>query len=414
MSGDFSLWRGSRKNQVKAPTHSTFADGHSESGFRQRFGLGMTTWLAWRNLVHDNLRLAVTVVGISFSVVLMAVQWGLLTGSANTAAGLVDNTRADFWIASRGTSNVDQSVPMPERWRYKVSAIPGVFAVDPLITRFVDWRRPDGASEVVIVVGFDLDSGVGAPWNVVAGSVDDLHKPDSVIIDRLYAEKLGVHHLGETIEIHGVRARVVGLTNGIRAFTQSPYVFTSIENAQRYGGLDEGQTNYLLVRGAPGADRAALGRELRQALPVTDVLSADAFAKMTARYWLLSTGAGAALVVGALLGVVVGIIVVGQTLYAATVERLSEYATLLAMGAPTSYLNRVVLQQALISGGFGYGIGIAVAAAIAAWASDSSVSLPLSFELAAGVAVVTVAMCVAASLLAIRKIKNIDPMMVFR
>lgn len=414
MSVNLSLWRESKKNQFKAPTRSRLSGSRPASRFRHRFGIGLTTWLAWQNLVHDNVRLTATVIGIAFSVVLMAVQWGLLTGSATTAAGLVNNARADFWIASRGTSNVDQSVPLPERWRYKVSAIPGVFAVDPLITRFVDWRRPDGASEVVIVVGFDLNSGVGAPWNLVAGSVEDLHQPDSVIIDRLYAEKLGVDRLGETIEIHGVRARVVGFTDGIRAFTQSPYVFTSFENAQRYGGLDEQQTNYLLVRAAPGGNLAALRRELQRVLPMTDVLSANAFAAMTARYWLLTTGAGAALVVGALLGVVVGIIVVGQTLYAATVERLSEYATLLAMGAPTGYLNRIVLQQALISGGIGYAIGIAVAALIAAWVADSSVSLALPLELAAGVAVVTMAMCVAASLVAIRKIKNIDPTMVFR
>ena len=147
---------------------------------------------------------------------------------------------------------------------------------------------------------------------------------------------------------------------------------------------------------------------------MADVLSASEFSHKTVRYWLLTTGAGAALGVGALLGVVVGIIVVAQTLYAATVERLSEYATLLAIGAPAGYLNRIVLQQALVSGAFGYGIGIAVAAVIAAGAADSSVALVLPWQLAAGVAVVTLAMCGTASLVAIRKIKNIDPTMVFR
>jgi putative ABC transport system permease protein len=370
--------------------------------------------IAWRTLAHDRARFVVTIIGIVFSVVLMSIQWGLLIGCVDTATSMVNHAGADFWIVSRGTANVDQSVTLPERWYYKALSSTGVSAANKLILWFADWRRPDGRTEFVNVVGFDLDSGVGGPWNLVTGSVEDLRKPDSVIIDRLYAAKLGVDRLGETVEIHGVRARVVGFTDGIRAFTQSPYVFTSFENAQRYGGLDEGQTNYLLVRAAPGADKAALQRELRRALPMTDVLSSAEFSTMTAHYWLLTTGAGAALVVGALLGVVVGIIVVAQTLYAATVERLSEYATLLAIGAPAGYLNRIVLQQALISGVFGYAIGIAVAAAVAAGAADSSVALVLPWQLAAGVAVVTLAMCGTASLVAIRKIKNIDPTMVFR
>src|SRR5947208_3596436 len=46
--------------------------------FDARFRPRMVWLLAWRNLVHDRLRFMATLVGIAFSVVLMAVQWGLL------------------------------------------------------------------------------------------------------------------------------------------------------------------------------------------------------------------------------------------------------------------------------------------------------------------------------------------------
>ena len=374
----------------------------------------MVWLLAWRNLVTDRVRFIATLVGIAFSVVLMAVQWGLLIGSADTASGLVDHAGADFWVASRGTPDVDQGVPLPERWRFKALSVPGVAAVDLLITHFVDWRRPDGRSEIVIVVGFDLDGGLGGPWNVIAGSTADLHLPDTIMLDRLYAEKLGVEAIGQTVEIAGIRARVVGFTDGIRTFTQSPYVFTSLKTARRYAHFDNDQTTYLMVRAAPGADRAALLGRLRAALPVTDVWPASTFSSMTARYWLLTTGAGLALIVGAGLGIVVGIAIVAQTLYAATVERLSEYATLVAIGAPNRYLNQIVLRQGLISGVFGYAIGIAVAFAAVQAAADSSASLVLPWHLALEVAVVALVMCVIASFVAIHKIKTIDPTTVFR
>jgi putative ABC transport system permease protein len=375
---------------------------------------GIATLLAWRNLARDRTRFLVTLVGIAFSVVLMAVQAGLLIGSAQTAAGLVSHAGADFWVVSRGTSNVDQSVTLPERWRDKALEVSGVADVGKMIARYIDWRRPDGRSEIVIVVGVDPESGLGGPWDIVDGSRGDLRRPDGVMVDRLYARKLGVSALGQTIEIHGKRAKIVGFTDGIRAFTQSPYVFSSVKNARRYGGVDEGQANYLLVRAAPGADKARIARELRRALPDADVLSAAHFSAMTARYWLLTTGAGAALIAGALLGIVVGIIVVAQTLYAATVERLPEYATLSAIGAPSGYLNRIVLKQALISGALGYAIGVVAAGGLVAAAADSSFALIMPWWLAVGVLAVTLAMCGAASVVAIHKIKTIDPTTVFR
>jgi putative ABC transport system permease protein len=376
----------------------------------------MVWLLAWRNLVNDRVRFVATLVGIAFAVVLMAVQWGLLIGFANTASGLINHAGADFWVASRGTSNVDQGLPVPERWRFQLLSVPGVAAVDPLLVQFAPWKRPDGGSEYVIVVGYDLASGIGSPWNVVAGSANDLHTPDSVMLDRLYAEKLGINSIGQSVEIGitGTRARVVGFTDQIRAFTQSPYVFTSFKNAHRYARYKGEEATYLLVRAAPGADRAALLNRLRAALPVTDVWSTATFASMTAHYWLLTTGAGLALLVGAGLGVVVGIAIVAQTLYAATVERLPEYATLAAIGAPNRYLNQIVLRQGLISGLVGYGIGITVAAVTVRAAASSTASLVLPWQLVIVVGIVAITMCSIASLLAIHKIKRIDPTMVFR
>jgi putative ABC transport system permease protein len=279
---------------------------------------------------------------------------------------------------------------------------------------FAVWRRPDGRSEPIIIVGFDLNSGAGGPWNVIAGSVEDLRQSDAVFIDRLYARKLGVSALGQAVEIEGRRARVVGLTEGIRAFTQSPYVFTSVNNALIYTGLNQDRTHYLLVRARPTAERAEIRRALQAALPMTDVLSTAEFSAMTARYWLLTTGAGAALVLGAGLGVIVGAIVVAQTLYAATVERLGEFATLRAIGASNGYLNAIVLKQSLIAGVMGYVIGIGVAAGTVKAAADSTVSLVLPWQLGATVALITLMMTSLASLVAIRRIKAIDPTTAFR
>lgn len=81
-------------------------------------------------------------------------------------------------------------------------------------------------------------------------------------LTRIYRPKLGVDRIGQTLEIRGHRARVVGFTRGIRTFTTSPYVFTSFKHAQNYAGLREDQTLYLLVKAQPGVDV----EQLRQTL----------------------------------------------------------------------------------------------------------------------------------------------------
>ncbi len=107
-------------------------------------------------------------------------------------------------------------------------------------------------------------------------------------------------------------------------------------------------------------------------------------------------------------------IVVAQTLYASTVDRLPEYATLRAMGASNRYLRGIIVKQAMISAGLGYGAGLAIAALIVFAARDGSAAMLLPWPLAAGLGLVTVAMCTSAALISIRKVTTLCPTSVFR
>ena len=207
--------------------------------------------LAWRNLVHDKVRLLVTVTGVVFAVVLIVVQLGLFLGFTTTTSGLIDHSHADLWITAARVPYIEIGVPYSERKLSTVLATPGVAHATKYIVRFSQWQRRDGRQENVQVVGFDPDQPLGGPWNVVEGRVSDLKLADNVFIDELYKGKLGVSRVGDEFEIRGHRARVAGFTRGIRSFTTSPYVFTSFKSAQDYATVPEDQTIFILVKTDP-------------------------------------------------------------------------------------------------------------------------------------------------------------------
>lgn len=370
--------------------------------------------LAAKNLFHDKIRLAVTLTGIVFALVLIVVQFGLFLGFLDTTANIVEHSGADLWVSAPGVPHVNGGSPFPERRRYQVLGLPGVDRADKFVVQFANWKLPGGAQESVQVVGFDLNSGLGGPWNITQGSVQALRGEDTVLIDELFAPKLGVKGLGHWAEINGRRARVVGFTRGIRSFTTAPYVFTSFKSAQNYVGLREEETFFLLVRTKPGTELASLARRIAAAAPHVEVATNAQMQWRTQFYWLFRTGAGITTLMGAALGLLVGMVIVAQTIYATTVDHIREFGTLKAMGAGNGYVYSVIIQQALISAAIGYSIAIVIGYFVAQGSHTGDAVILLPPSVAVGILVVAVLMCIGAAVISIRKATTIDPAMVFR
>ena len=370
--------------------------------------------LAQRNLFHDKVRLAVTLTGIVFSVVLIVVQLGLFIGFTTATSNLIDHSGADLWITSKNVPYVEQGVAFSERKLNQVRAVEGVADAQKIMARWTQWKRHDGGQDSVQIVGFNVDDRLERPWNLVEGRVEDLKSPDAVILDELYKQKLGVTRVGEVFEVGGHRARVVGFTRGIRSFTTSPYVFTTFKNAQNYTGLREDQTMFILVKVAPGADLQQVRRELLDHVTDVEVFTTAQFSRMTTFYWMFTTGAGVAVLIAAALGLVVGFVVVAQTIYATTVDHIREFGTLKAMGAPNSYVYKVIMKQAAISAVIGYVLGMIVSAFVVHASQKGGAAILMPVSMAVGMFFLTLTMCVGAALVSINKVTRIDPAMVFR
>ena len=370
--------------------------------------------LASRNLFHDRLRFIATLVGIVFSIVLVTVQMGLYFGFGRMVATMIDHASADLWVMAKGTKCFEDPSLFDDRKRFRIRAINGVVDATPLITSFADWRTAGGSSTPVFIIGSDLRARALLPWNVVDGRIEDLSLPSAVAIDRSYADRLGVSELGATAEIRRQKVKVVAITDGIRSFTTTPFVFMSLDRARADTGVSADEATFILVRLAPGADVAAVRNQILANVSDVEVLTPGEFSDRSRAFWLFGTGAGAALFAGALLGIIVGSVVVAQTLYSSTKEHLIEFATLRAIGSSARYIYTVIICQALISAVIGFALTALIASAIVRMTQATALPILITPALTVILFVLTVVMCVGSAILAIMQVTRIDPAVVFK
>jgi putative ABC transport system permease protein len=170
----------------------------------------------------------------------------------------------------------------------------------------------------------------------------------------------------------------------------------------------------MLVRTSPGADPAAIASRIEASVSSIDVNTTAGFSWKTRRYWLFTTGAGIALLVAAVLGVIVGTVIVGQTIYATTVDHIRDFGVLKAIGASDSWVYRVIVEQAIVSAALGYVLGIAASFGILRLSRTAGAMILAPWELITSMFFLAVAMCVTASLISIHKVTRLDPAVVFR
>jgi putative ABC transport system permease protein len=369
--------------------------------------------LAARNLFHDRLRFAATITGIVFSMVLVSVQMGLLVSFRTMVTAMIDHAPADLWIMPLGTRSFEDPSLLDERERFRALSVPGVAEAVPILVSFAQWHMPSGGTTPVLLIGSDRNELGLQPWNVVAGDLSDLSIPDAVAVDRTYFERLGTTGFGDTVEIRDLKAKIRLVTQGIRSFTTTPFVFTPLDRARGYAGISSNKATYLLVRLQAGANAESVRTQLNGSLAKAEALTPDAFRSRSRSFWLFGTGAGAALFAGALLGMIVGVVIVAQTLYASTKEFANEFATLRAIGSSSRYIYSVIIIQALLSAAVGFGIAAAIGMVIVKATADSALPVLIPTGLLVALFLLTVAMCVFSAIAAIVHIMRTDPAVVF-
>lgn len=371
--------------------------------------------LARRNLLHDRLRFAITVSGVAFAVLLVFVQVGLFRGLLANATVTIERMRADLWITSKNTPNIDFSHTFSDAYVQRVRSVPGVARADNLVVWYLQVALPNGAQETVEAYAMEDFAPWGVPWKVTAGDLADLRRGPYFFLDGSAAKRHGPFAVGDHRELFDRRLKIIGRTEDALSFTTTPIAFMDLRRIQDLAPQTlSGNTTYVVVKLAPGADAEAVRAEIRRRLPHNDVHTGAEWARISRDYWITSTGLGLNMMLTVFLGVLVGVVVVAQTLYTSTMEHIKEFGTVKAIGGSNADIYRILAEQALVAAVAGYAIGGTLSLALAPAMRKIDLKLLVTPELAATVLVGTVVMCLLASAVSFRKVASLDPALVFR
>lgn len=368
---------------------------------------------ATKMLLHNRLRFFMTVTGIAIAFFLAAAQIGLLVGWINTNSAIIKNTGVNIWVMAKHTSTFDYGTAIPRQRIQQVNSVPGVNWAEGMVVGWATWKHPQGKPILVEIVGLD-NSMAGAPLQLIAGNIETVKQPETVITDELFQKALGVSQIGDEAEIQGNSVILGGISQGVRTFTAAPFVFTSIKNAVKYlPYYADDEISYVIARNDPLTDVMEVKQRIIKEIPNVEVLTTDEFAERSVKYWMLETGVGITVIITAILGLLVGAVIMSQTLFAITQDHIANYATLLALGFHQKTLRSIVLVQSLSLGG----LGIVVGSILFIFACNASARSPIPLEttptVSMGLILFSLLCCIAASWFSIRAIFKLDPVMVF-
>jgi putative ABC transport system permease protein len=401
--------------------------------------------LAWKNLTHDPVRLVLYTAGIGFAVVLMGVQYGIMNAMLDSNTVLLERLNGELVLVNPTKASLLFREAINRRRLEQAAGVPGVASVDAVYLEYqlgevrhtaID-PRDRTQTRRARIVGVDPNARAITLPEVSDADWSRLNVPGTALYDRRSRPHPDqTHHPGESVFGplgDGIRTELVGRsltlvgggfelgfdfgTDG--TFIVSDRTFADwVRRPFTAPGVDPlAEVDLGVVRLQPGTDRARVQREMQAMFAAdgdVDVLTRDGIIAREKWFWWTNTPIGFAFGAGVLLGFVVGMVICYQILATDVADHAAEYATLKAIGYPNRYLSLVVLQEALILAGLGFAVGLPATLVLYYLLTDWS-GLPMRLTLARGglVLALTFAMCAGSALLAVRKVKKVDPADVF-
>lgn len=300
------------------------------------------------NLAHRSVRTAISVLAVAVEVLLILIIVGLSLGMLNDGKTRQQGIGADVLVQPPGSSFLVgiTGAPVSVKVAVILRDMPHVRTAAPVI-----WQlTTTGAVE--LIYGIDYPS-----YNTLIGGFRFLEggpfqRPDDVIVDDVFAYGKG-KHIGSEIEIMNHSFRISGIVEhgkGARKFlplsTLQELIGAQGKASVFYVKTDHAQNADLVVREVhafPGMQRYAV-HSMREYLSMMTLENIPGLADFIT------------VVIG--VAVIIGFIVLFQSMYTAVLERTREIGILKSLGASKLYIINVILRETVLLAIAGTGVGV--------------------------------------------------------
>ena len=327
--------------------------------------------LVFANLLHRPLRAIISVLAVAIEVVMILSIVAIFMGMLDDQKQRTNGIGADLVVRPSNASFVNGmgGAPMPAKTAEVFRRMPHVTVASPVFTNFAM------SSSVEILYGIDYPSyNALKPFTWKAGG--PFQGPNDVIVDDVFARTGQGHHVGETIEILKHPFRICGIVESGKGARK----LIPIETMGALTGSD-GKASVIYLK----SDEAANQGAIRQEVAATRGLEGYNMQTMDELISLYTPakfpGFDLALNVVISIAVIVGFLVIFQTMYTAVLERTREIGILKSMGASKSAIIGMVLRECAALAVAGVLVGIAATYGVRTFLSMKYPSF--SFEMTA-------------------------------
>ncbi len=303
--------------------------------------------LIFANLIHRPLRSIISVLAVAIEVIMILSIVGIFMGMLNDQRQRTNGIGADLMMRPSHASfmNGISGAPIPAKFAEPVRKLPHVTVVAPAISNF-----NTSADDFGVTYGIDYPTfNALRPFTFIEGT--PFQGPDDVIVDDVFASSH--HHVGEIIKVMDHPFRICGIVEQGKGGRKMIPITTM---ADLMGVVDRASLFYIKVDDP--ANEQTVIKEIHDTPGLQD------FPVQTMQEWLsLMTpeklpGFNLALNIVTGIAVIVGFLVIFQSMYTAVLERTREIGILKSMGASKSAIVSVILRETAVLAVFGVLLGI--------------------------------------------------------
>jgi putative ABC transport system permease protein len=381
--------------------------------------------VAFKMLVGDRAKYLGIIMGLTFASLLITQQAAIFVGlMERTYNAITDVGLPDIWVMDPKVQFIDDVKPVQDTKLLAVRGVPGVQWAMPLYKGLLKARLDNGNFQTCIVLGLDDTTLIGGPPKMIRGSIADLRRADSIIVDTIGAatklareipgsKKTRPLQVGDVMELNDHRATVVGICEVARTFQSQPVVYTTYSRATTFAPHERRLLSFVLVKAKPGVDLKTLCDSIKHVTGLQAYTQAG-FVKLTYDYYMQHTGIPINFFIAIALGFIVGTAIAGQTFYNFTLDNLRHFGALKAMGASNGLLLRMILLQSLLVGVIGYGLGVGLASLMGLFSGKTELAFKMPWQLLFMTAGAVLVICMLSACLSIVKVMRLEPAIVFK